>query len=263
MPNDPPIPAALSLDGLAGPARDSFDLAASAGYAGIAIATNHPELSPDKLDLSARRHVRKILDSKHLNLAALRIATPRGSLTDPATIDRTMDSARKAIDLARDLGIHTLALNLGNLASTTVSQSTLISALRQLAQAVDASGTPLSLAFSADTSAPLADILKQVDYDYARINLEGARLIAAGESPLDAAANFAGRIAQFTASDAIRAGSSLRPVELGQGQLPLSEILALLHEQGFRGPTVVDLRNLPNSPAAALHAAHLLRTALG
>src|SRR5688572_7848103 len=89
MAEDRSIPAALAIDGLAGDARGAFELASSARYAGIAFATNHPELTPDKLGQSARRHLKTLLSSKQLGIQAIRVAAPRGALTETDTIDRT------------------------------------------------------------------------------------------------------------------------------------------------------------------------------
>ena len=256
MPNHKIIPAALSIDALPGDARSSFDLAASAHFRGIAFPTNHAELAPDSLDQSARRHLKTILAAKHLSIDSLRIATPRTSLTDTATINRTLDNARKAFLLAHDLGVSTISLNIGNLTGSKMPTSTLVAAIRELAQHADAAG--LNLALGSDSALPLAVILKQVDYDRARINLDPARLLAAGEDILKDTESLAGLIGQLTAADAVRAGATTRPTLLGEGQLPLHQLLELLHEQGFQGPTIVDLHNLPDPAAAAHHAAKVL-----
>jgi sugar phosphate isomerase/epimerase len=220
----PSLPASLSIDGLTGDARSSFDLASTAGYHGIAFPTNHPELMPDRLDQSARRHLKTVLASKRLDVDAIRVAVPRTSLTDTGTIDRTLDNARKAFLLAHDLGVHTISLHVGNLANSKMPASTLI--------------------------------------DRARINFDAARMIAGGEDPLKLAEDYAGLIGQVTAADAVRAGNSTRAAFLGEGQLPLPELMAILQEQGFSGPMVVDVRDLPDAAAGARHAAHVLEKLL-
>jgi sugar phosphate isomerase/epimerase len=250
------IPASLAIDGLTGDARSSFNVASGAGYHGIAFPTNHPELMPDRLDQSARRHLKTVLAAKRLEVDAIRVAVPRTSLTDTATIDRTLDNARKAFLLAHDLGVGTVSLHVGNLAGSKMPGSTLIAAIRELAQHADAAG--LTLALGSDTSGPLAGMLKQVDYDRARINFDAARMIAGGEDPLKLAEEYAGLIGQVTAGDAVRAGHAVRPAFLGEGQLPVPELMVILQEQGFIGPLVVDVRELPDGAAGARHAAHVL-----
>jgi sugar phosphate isomerase/epimerase len=266
MPTDPPIRAALSLDALGPDARAAFDLAAAAGYRGVSFATNHAQLSPDALGASARRHLKTLLASKRLSLDALRAAAPRAGLTDPAAIDRTLDNARKAMLLARELGVETVALHVGPVGQSAVPEATLVSALRELAQQADAAG--LTLALGAEGTESLAGLLKQVDYERARVNLDTARAIAAGEDPLEVAellASGAGHgVGQVTAADAVRAGKTVRAAFLGEGQLPLTDFLEILEEGGRGGhvPLVVDVRDLPDPAAGAAHAAAVLRKAL-
>jgi sugar phosphate isomerase/epimerase len=266
------IPAALALDGIGGDARAGIAVAAGCGYRGIAFATNHPELTPDNLGESARRHLKSMLGGQGLSIESLRAAAPRGGLSDPATIDRTIENARKAMVLARELGVGTVALNIGALAAPAAGsgdagrtenrtpEDTIVAALRELAQRADAAG--LTLVVGAEGSEALGGILKRVDFDRARMNLDGARLIGAAEDPLVVAQRLAGTIGQLTASDAVRSGRSVRASMLGEGQLPLVELLANLREQGFDGPLVVDVRDLPDGVTGAEHAAAVLRRLL-
>ena len=266
METDARIPAALSLDALgAMDARAAFDLAAESGYRGIAFGNGHPELGSEQLGPSARRHLRAVLSARRLGVESIRAAGPRGGLTDPASIDRTLQNARKAVLLARELGVGTVALHVGTLAGgeARVSQGTVVSALRELAQQADAAG--LTLALGADQSEALAKLLKLVDFEGAKVNLDGARLIAAGEDVLKTVEwiGQANSIGQFTAADAVRAGKSVRGTDLGAGQLPLGELLELLGEQEFRGPLVVDVRDLADGVAGAQRAAAELRRLMG
>ncbi|MCL2647907.1 MAG: sugar phosphate isomerase/epimerase [Phycisphaerales bacterium] len=260
MSHDAPIPASLALDGLAGDARNAFDLAAEMHYRGIAFATNHPELTPDQLGQTARRHLKTLLTTKRLEIDTIRIAVPKGSLTDPATIDRTLDNAQKAFLLARDLGVKTVSLNVGNLTDNKVPHSTMIAAIRQLAQHADAAGLTMSL--SGGLANPLRSVLKEVDYDRAMAHLDTGMTLAAEEDILVAAEALVGVIGQVTAADVIRAGKTVRSTFLGEGQLPLHELLEILEDQGFRGPLVVDVRDLPDGVAGARHAAHVLHELL-
>ncbi len=284
MPTDRPIAASLSLDGLATDARGAFDLAAGAGFRGVAFSTQHPELGPRELGESGRRHLKTILAGKRLAIESLRAGGGgrRGGgggggrgLADSRTVDAAMDHARAAMVLARELGVKTVALDVGRipegdaggaggvaaLSGHALPEATLVLALRELAQAADASG--ITLALGADSAIGLARIVKAVDFDGAKMDLDGAREIAAAEDPLRFAGDFGGRIGQFTAADAVRSGASMRSVMLGEGQLPLSELYGILREHGFAGPLVVDVRDLPDKAQAVEHAAAVLRRILG
>ena len=133
-------------------------------------------------------------------------------------------------------------------------------AARALASEADRAG--VTLALSSDDSGKLRELLRLVGADHLRANLEPAGLVAAGEDPLAIAEALGESIGQFTAADAIRAGRQVRPVELEQGQVPLKELLAQLREQGFDGPTVVDVRDLANAAQGAVRAAEVLRRLL-
>ena len=110
------IPAALAIDGLGEvDARGGFAVAAEAGYRGVAFATNHRELNPDMLGPSGRRQVKALLAGKGLVVESVRAAAPRGGLSDAGTIDRTLDQARKAMNMAREMGVRTVAVHVGSL----------------------------------------------------------------------------------------------------------------------------------------------------
>lgn len=265
MAKEAPVSAALALDGLSGDARAGFEVAAGAGFRGITFATNHAELSPEVLGSSGRRHVRTLLAGKGLMLEAIRAAVPRAGLTDPATMDRTLENARRAMTLARELGVQTVAVHVGVMGGEAghaggggkVPEGTMVSALRELAQQADAAR--LTLAVGAEGIEALAGVLKQVDYERARIHLDGARAIGAGEDPLALAERWGGMLGQMTMADAVRAGKTVRAQRLGEGQLPLAELMELLGEHGYTGPLVVDVRDLPDGAEGAHHAARLLR----
>jgi sugar phosphate isomerase/epimerase len=86
-----------------------------------------------------------------------------------------------------------------------------------------------------------------------------AGAIAAGEDLAKVIESLAKSPGAMTASDAIKAGKQLRLVTLGEGQVPWAEVFEILRERDFHGPTIVDVRDLANSPAAAMEAAAYLR----
>lgn len=251
------ITAALSLDGLGNDARAAFELAAIAGYGAVAIPTNHPELRPSAMGPSARRHLKRILDSKQLQIAALRIAAPRGGLVDPASIDRTIDNVRKGIALAFELGVGTIAVHAGALAGLK-DNSSVYAAARLIAEEADRAG--LNVAFGADGGKELAQLIASVAYERALANVETSREIASGEDPAQIVERLAGTVGQVTLSDAIRAGSRVRAVELGHGQLALPTLLESLRASEFAGPLVIDVRDLPDGIHGAKTAAAVLRS---
>ncbi len=284
MKNDGQIPAALAIDGLASDARQAFEVAAKNGYRGIAFATHHAELNADALGESGRRHLRTMLTGKGLGIEAVRAAVPRGGLTDAGTIDRTLENVRKAMSLARALGVKTVGVHIGMLGGSTadgkhVGEETMVAALRDLAQQADAAGVILAVEAEGGASAGeagrgavgdggmLARMLKAVDFEGVRGLIDGARAIGSGEDPVQVAELLVamgkgkGAIGQVTLADAVRAGRAggLRPVMLGEGQLAVGALMSFLREEGFDGATVVDVRDLGDGAAGAQRAAEVLR----
>ena len=257
MPAHKTIAAALSLDGLGSDARAAFDLAADAGYRAIAIPTNHPELRPEALGPSARRHIKRILDSKQLRVDALRIAGPRGGLADPASIDRTMDNVRRGMALAFDLGVATVAVNVGTLSGPAREQESWQAAARMIAEEADRAG--LNVAFGADGAEQLGALIRHLDCPRALANLETARTLGAGADPVRVLDDWRGAVSLVTLADAIRAGAQVRQVELGQGQLALVEFITALRAREVLAPLVVDVRDLADGIHAAHTAAAVLR----
>ena len=255
------IAAALSLDGLAGDARSAFELAAGAGYSGVAIPTNHRELSPEALGETGRRHLMKTLGARGLGVASVRAAAPRGGLGDPATIDRTVENTRRALKLAGALGVKTVSMYAGAVGEGKEGESSVMAALKELAQEADAGG--IALAVGAESLEKLGLVLAKVGYDGAKLNVLPAQGIAAGEDVVRQLELAAGRVGQFTAADAVKVGRSVRAAELGEGQVPWEEIIEMLRAQDFQGPMVVDVRELGEPGQAAEHAARVLRKLLG
>ena len=66
--------------------RGGFEVAAGAGYRGVAFGTDHRELNPEALGPSGRRQVKAILAGKGLRVESVRAAVPRGGLSDSGTI---------------------------------------------------------------------------------------------------------------------------------------------------------------------------------
>lgn len=260
MNHAPRIPAALSLDGLGDDVRASIILAAESGYAGIAFPTNHPQLQAQDFGFTARRHLQRILESHQLGLQSIRIAAPRAGLCDPTTIDRTVDNALKAIVLAHDMGVGNVSLHAGMISDLKVSSSTLESAVREITDQAQRTGVTLSL--SADSTSKLETLLTHCQNTNLRAILAPGQTIADGEEPIQAAHLLAGQIGLVALSDAIRSGNAVRAVELGQGQVPWAELFQTLREQEFRGPLVVDVRELTNAPNCAAQAATTLRPLL-
>jgi sugar phosphate isomerase/epimerase len=260
-PNSPALfRAALALDPLGDDLRAAMDLAAGAGFSGVAVGARHPTLAPANLGPTGRRHLRRTLASRGLQLTCLRSGARAGGIFDPATADRCVTEALAAIQLAGDLKAPTVSVYLGDPGPGAPPPETWRRAVDALAEQADRVG--IQLALSSSAVAPLARILAVINAPWVQANLDTLRLLGAGDNLESALPTLAGRIGLWTCADAVRSGNALRPVELGCGQAQPEKILSALREIDFHGPIVADVRDLSNPAAAATRAATFLRTEL-
>jgi sugar phosphate isomerase/epimerase len=253
---DSPFSLALNVDPLGGDARAAFEIAAGQGYRGITFGTGHAQLNPTELSGTGQRQLRQILASKSLTIGSIRAAGPRGGLSSAESVDQTVAQARQASDLARARGVANVSVDAGALAEP----ERVMGAARELAAAADRAGVTIN--FSADAVPALETFLTALAFDRAKANADTRRIIAAGGDPTSSLQVLNTRLGQLTAADAIRTGATLRAVELGAGQTRWADVVALLRELEFRGPLVVDPRQLTDPVAGAAAAAHLLERLL-
>jgi sugar phosphate isomerase/epimerase len=108
----------------------------------------------------------------------------------------------------------------------------------------------------------LSDLVKPHAGKSVGAALDSARVLAAGHSPTHAAVELAGLIHVWVCADAVRSGSSVQNVPLGNGGGDIRAVAERLDEQYFSGPVIVDIRGLANPVAAARHAAGVLQDML-
>jgi sugar phosphate isomerase/epimerase len=260
---DWPISASLVIDALGPDLRAALSVARDAGFAGIAVANGHPELASLDFGSTARRHLRHLLQRQHLRVACIRAVSTRGGLFDAKTLDRVMASAVGAIRLAHDLGAFAVSLYAGSPESSPGSAMTLsepvVAAVQALAGEADQAG--LKLCLSSSSVDFLLALLGRLGAGHLRANLDTARLPLDGPALLQAADRLGQWVGMWTLADSLQTGTSFRPTELGQGYLPVAEILARTEGRNWGGALLVDVRDLPDPQQGARTAAQVLRSA--
>ena len=263
MKTDSPISASLVIDALGPDLRAAMVVARDAGFAGIAVANHHPELASLDFGMTARRHLRHLLQRQHLRLACIRAVSTRDGLFDARTLDRVMTSAVGAVRLAYDLGASAVSLYAGSPASSPESAIPLsepvLAAVQSLASEADRAG--LKLCLSSSSIDFLLALFGRLGASHLRANLDTARLALDGPTLLQAADRLGPWVGMWTLSDGTNTGKSFRPMPLGQGYLPIAEILVRTTGLNWPGELLVGVRDLPNPQQAARAAAYVLRSA--
>lgn len=97
------IPIGVTLSAL-GDTAAALAWVASHGIAGVQLSATHPSMRPRDLGVSARRDLRATLARYELVVTGLDAWIPSDHFLDPAHVDRAIEAACAACQLAGDLG---------------------------------------------------------------------------------------------------------------------------------------------------------------
>ncbi len=270
----------LHIDTLGDDMRHAIALTAELGYAGITVGIGHPQLNAADFGVTARRHWMAILHSHHLALTAIRTGAGVGGCTDWSHAEILIQQTHRAIDLARECRAHEVLVYLGEPPSATPSASptgqsdshpgvggnargpdiaggtAADAVIDELLSAADRAS--VKLVFSSGNAHWLKSKIKPHHSKSVGAALDSYRVLAAGQSPADAAGELAGIIHTWIGADALRHGGVMQNVLLGTGQGDLHATLRALDDQYFSGPMIVDIRGLADPAGAARHAVQTL-----
>lgn len=247
----------LAVEPLGLDLRGAAHAAKNLGYGGIAVGIGHPELNPGIFGRTAQRHFQKILATHGLVLGALRVGVGTAGVFESATSQRLLDEAIAACELAHSMQTPLISVYLGEPVDNQNISSGVAEIFHTLA--IQADRTGIVAALSCGQTQWLLKLLASINAPSLAANLDSVRIISAGGSPPDAAATLAGQIAAWTCADVIRSGSGIHTTLLGQGRAGSESVVSILKDQDFKGPVVVDVRDLHNPLQAAEHARNTLK----
>jgi sugar phosphate isomerase/epimerase len=255
--NPTPFLPLLAVEPLGLDLRGAAQAAENAGYGGIAVGIGHPELNPGIFGRTAQRHFRKLLSTHGLVLGALRVGAGKAGVFESSTSQRLLDAAISACDLAHSMQTPLISVYIGEPVDTENISSDVMEIFRILAAQTDRAG--IVAALSCGQTQWLRKLLGGINAPSLAASLDSVRILAGGASPPDAAAALAGQIAVWTCADAIRSGSGTHTTLLGQGRAAGDTVARILKDQDFKGPTIMDVRDLQDPLYAAEHARTTLK----
>ena len=232
--------------------RRAIDRLAAGAFSAVQLDATLPGIRPRELDRRARRELGAKLRRSSLELAGLDLFVPPHHFTDPTHMDRAMQAATSAIELAGDLGRVPVSIGLP-VAELTADQKEL------LLEAADGHGAPLAVQ-AAERLASAAEWTREAGPAVAGLDLDPASLLAAGCDPAAVAGEHGDELCVARLSDGRRIGDGATALERtcpGHGELDvLAYRVALDTANRRRGPVVLELRQLADpwallEPAAA------------
>ncbi len=226
MPEGLPLAATIAPLGL--PPREGLAAARSLGVRAVQVSATQPGLRPRDLDQAARRDLLAALRRMELLLAGLDLWIPAAHFASPAEVDRAVDAATAAIELAADLGRVPVSVSL-----PPRGEGPAEAAVQTLAQHAERFG--VEIADHAAATALRAGV---------GVGIDPAIVLAAGDDPAMAVASVGGaggrlvtaRLVDFTT------GAMRAPLGEPDGRLDVVSYRAALDVAGYARPVVIDAR---------------------
>jgi sugar phosphate isomerase/epimerase len=216
--------------------EDVIAKAAAFGYDGIEWRGGpqghvQPELSP-----AARAALRR--STADAGLSALAVTAYTSLIgDDPPDRAANIDVLRRYADLAADLGAHYVRAFLGRIPAGADMSVLYERAADCLDSAAQYSG-PLGVTIAVEPhdefvrSSVVAPLLDRVRSPAVGVIWDIGNTYAAGEDPPEGAQLLGERISYLHIKDGIGRGAAWRLTSIGQGEVPLRQVFALLRERG-------------------------------
>lgn len=221
----------------------------------IEVPTSEGALAPSNLSTSGRRHLSRFAEGLGLQLSALVADMRHLRLNDPAAIDERIARTCAILDMARELGVGSVTASMG-LATEVESgkpDPTAVEALSLIGEHADARGVLYCVRPLLDSGERLAGVLDAVRCPALRVCLDPAAMVMQGVNPMASVEQWIEHTAMLHARDGTAGLDEHAGHEtpLGQGDVDLVGILAVLDAADMRGPYILR-RTDSTSPVADL-----------
>lgn len=258
-------PIGVYLNDLRAEPREALRLASSLGYNAVQIEVGQGPLSPSQLSQSGRRHLRRFAGGLGLSIVALRADLGGTPSPDATSLEQLADRAPRILELARELGVATVAAPVGRFRLKDRRDYSLVRhALAHIADSANLLDRTFAPETTLDSPDALAGLLRDLDcpnlgvcYDPAELLMDGINSLAAVQTLAD---NIAlAYVGDARARSADRAG---RETNLGDGHLNLPDYLTQLDAAGYRGPLIVRRSESADPPADLQQCRNYLESVL-
>ncbi|MEI7767311.1 MAG: hypothetical protein WCJ97_07730 [Phycisphaerae bacterium] len=224
---------AVTLEPLGPTARTAWRQCAALGYSACSFRSDHPEMALALTSTTASRDILAHARRQEVRLAAIETALAPSAWRRPEEQDYALHRTLEAVRLAQSLAIPVVSVSLPEV--TAVDAEHLKTMLATLVPHCDHAGVQLALRSA------------QTELWCAYTPLLGWNLAAQDYNPTELCTSLAKGLAMspchmVTLADKRQAGKLAQDVVLGEGQMPIKELLGSLAGSDFRGLTLVDIR---------------------
>lgn len=223
--------------------KDAFRKASEHGFRVVEFATVGGDLEPSNLSRSGRRHLLRHVAGLGLGMASLTADIPGLRLTDPRTVCERVERTCRIIDLARDLKVPVVTASAGALTHPESGDPSPLAmdALKRIGECADARGVIYALRPGHDAGDRIVRVQGELRCPSIQICLDPAAMVMAGADPLSVFERLPEQIALLHARDGTAGRAELpgHETRLGEGEVDLVGVLALLSAVDYTGPYII------------------------
>lgn len=240
--------------------------ARESGYEGVELRLLDGELLPPDIEAEGRKRIKRALGSLEVCCVD---TSARFAYPDPAERARNRQMVEQYMSIANDLGSSMIRVFGGNLADgQTLDQGVelIADSLNQLAPAAERHGVRIVLETHDAMSAgkTVADVLSRVPSRAIGALWDSHHPYRMGETVEQTWELIGTRTYHTHVKDARRDGERWQLLPLGEGEVPVKEMLAALHRHGWSGWVAVEWEKkwhpeLADADVAMPHHAETLR----
>lgn len=195
------------------------------------------ELRPSDLTETGRDHFQHQLGEQRLAISAFEFPTRR-AFYDKDALDSRVTGIKAALDFAYLMKTTTVVARLGRIPDETDSASyeLLIDVLNDIARHSNRAGTTLAITPTVDSPESVKRLIERVVEGPLGLNLDIGGIVMSGNDPLAMYRANYDRVLAVQVRDGLRdIDGQGQEVPVGRGETSWDELLATLHEGGYRG----------------------------
>src|ERR1700732_4427468 len=219
------------------PLAEAISLGSSWGYAGVELRVVDGQLIDSSMSATERARVKQTIAAAHLPIVSVESSFI-------LTADDAGPEVRRFLELANDWESPLIRVYGGPLAEEPRARRTQIEKAAKILQGAAPLAEQLGVAVAIEThdsfsaSSVVADLLAMVDSRWVGALWDTHHPYRMGESPAEVYGHIGPRVLHVQAKDARRSAEhkgGWQLVPLGEGEIPVREIIELLAAGGYRG----------------------------
>jgi len=217
------------------PLNQALRAVAEAGARAVQLDVRN-ELKPHELGESARSDFLHQISEQLLNISAFEFPTRR-SFYDQDALDGRVSALKAALDFAFLMKVKTVVGRLGRIPEDpqSVNFQLLVQVLNDIARHSNRCGVTFAVTPTADSPETVRQLFEQVVEGPIGLNLDVGGLSMQGQNPVEMYRTHFDRVLAVQVRDGLRdIDGQGQEVPLGRGEVQWDELLALLHEGGYR-----------------------------